>query len=99
MRLKVKETSNLVTHEPAIYLSSADGHNKMLPQGKLVRLSEALGQNDPNPWQLPSSSLEPLTPAILKTFKGCDKLDEKEASNIVEMLHRFSAIVYQAMVS
>jgi hypothetical protein len=97
MKLKVKETSNLVTHEPAIYLSSADGHNKILPQGKLVLLSEHPGQTDPNPRQLPSPSTGPLTAAILKTFKGCDKLDEKEAVNIVAMLARFSAIIYQAM--
>jgi hypothetical protein len=99
MKLKVKETSNLATHEPAIYLSSGDGHNKILPQGKLVRLSEPFGQTDPNPRQLSPTSHGPLTPAMLKTFKGCDKLDEKEAENIVAMLARFSAIIYQAMAS
>jgi hypothetical protein len=99
MKLKVKETSNLVSHEPTIYLSSGDGQNTMLPQGKLARLSEPFGQTDPNPRQLSSSSLGPLTPAILKTFKGCDKLDEKEAVNIVAMLARFSTIIYQAIAS
>ena len=99
MKLKVKETSKLATLEPAIYLPSGDGHNKILPQGKLVRLSEHPGQTDPNPRQLLASSHGPLTPAMLRTFKGCDKLDEKEAENIVAMLARFSAIIYQAMAS
>ncbi len=99
MKLKVKETSNLATHEPAIHLPSIDGHNKILPQGKLVRLSEPFGQTDPNPRQLSASSLGPLTPAILKTFKGCDKLNEKDAENIVAMLARYSAIIYQVMAS
>jgi hypothetical protein len=99
MKLKVKETSKLATLEPAIYLPSGDGHNKILPQGKLVRLSEPFGQTDSKPEQTPSSSLGPLTPAILKTFKGCDKLDEKKAENIVAMLARFTAIIYQAMAS
>jgi hypothetical protein len=99
MKLKVKETSNLAMHEPAIYLSSSDGHNKILQQGKLVQLKEHPGQTDSNPEQTPSSSLGPLTPAILKTFKGCDKLNEKDAENIVAMLARFSAIIYQVMAS
>jgi hypothetical protein len=99
MKLKVKETSNLATHKPAIHLPSVDSHNKMLPQGKLVRLREPVGQAEPKSRQLSASSLGPLTPAILKTFKGCDKLDEKEAENIIAMLARYSAIIYQAMAS
>jgi hypothetical protein len=99
MKLKVKETSTLATYKPAIHLLSVDGNNKILPQGKLVRLSEPFGQTDPNPRELSSPSLGPLTPAILRTFKGCDKLDEKDAENIVAMLARFSAIIYQAMAS
>jgi hypothetical protein len=99
MKLMFKETSNLATHKPTIHLPSGDGHNKILPQGKLVRLSESLDQNDLNPRQLSASSHGPLTPAILKTFKGCDKLDEKDAENIVAMLARYSAIIYQTMAS
>jgi hypothetical protein len=99
MKLKVNKTSKLATYKPAIHLRSVDGNNKILPQGKLVQLSEPFGQTDPNPRQLSASSLGPLTPAMLRSFKGCDKLDEKEAENIVAMLARFSAIIYQAMAS
>jgi hypothetical protein len=99
MKLKVKEANNRATHEPAIYLSCRDGQNKMLPEGKLVRLREPAGQTGPNPGQLPPPSAGPLTPAILKTFAGCGNLGEKEAADTIEMLSRFSTILYQAVAS